>query len=335
MKKEELLKALEIVKPGLTNRDIIEQSNSFAFVNGRVVTYNDEISLSHPVEGLTITGAVKAEELHQLLRKIKKDEVEIVVTDKEITLTAGRAKAGLTLQQEIKLPIEAIGTHGDWQKIPEDFMKALKFAMAACGHDSSQAVLTCVHVNENGFVEGSDNYRVTRYKLAKKLSVGSFLIPATSVKEVIKINPTEIAEGEGWIHFRTASDTILSCRILGDAYPDTAPFLKVKGTEITFPKTIKDILDRAAVFAKQSDAVNEEVAVTLDNKRITLGSQSETGWYNEEANSSYEGEKVEFSIVPYLLRDILDETQVCLYNGSMLKFTGECWEYATAIIEKS
>jgi DNA polymerase III sliding clamp (beta) subunit (PCNA family) len=334
MKKEELLKALEIVKPGLTNKDVIEQANSFAFVEGRVVTYNDEISLSHPVEGLTITGAIKAEELHQLLRKIKKDDIEIVISDKAIILTAGKAKAELTLQQEIKLPIKAIGERGEWLKLPEDFIKPLRFAMAACSHDSSQPVLTCVHVNQKGFVEGSDNYRVTRYTLAKKLPVKTFLIPATSVREVIKITPIEIAEGDGWIHFRTAADTVLSCRILEDAYPDTTQFLNVEGVEIVFPKTIKDILDRASVFAKQGDVVNEEVSVTLENKRITLRSQSETGKFEEESNSSYDGEIIEFTIVPYLLRDILSETQVCVYNGSMLKFEGENWKYINAIIEK-
>ena len=63
--KEKLRQALEIVRPGLANKEVIEQATSFAFMDGRVVTYNDEISISHPVEGIEIEGAVKADQLYQ------------------------------------------------------------------------------------------------------------------------------------------------------------------------------------------------------------------------------------------------------------------------------
>jgi len=50
--KNELKNALEIVKPGLANKEIIDQSTSFAFMNDCIVTYNDEISVSHPVKDI-------------------------------------------------------------------------------------------------------------------------------------------------------------------------------------------------------------------------------------------------------------------------------------------
>ncbi len=64
--KKKLQEALEIVKPGLSNNEIIEQTTSFAFIDGRVITYNDELSISCPVEELNVQGAVKAEELYQI-----------------------------------------------------------------------------------------------------------------------------------------------------------------------------------------------------------------------------------------------------------------------------
>ena len=68
--KVELQEALEKVKPGLASRELIEQSTSFAFMGDRVVTYNDEISISHPVKNLDVTGAVKAQTLYAFLNKI-------------------------------------------------------------------------------------------------------------------------------------------------------------------------------------------------------------------------------------------------------------------------
>ena len=150
MNKTDLQNALEIVKPGLANKEMIEQSTSFAFIDGRVVTYNDEISLSHPVEGLEIEGAIQAEQLYKLLSKIKQDEIEVTTENAEIIFQAGKMKAGLTLQQEIKLPLDEISKPGKWKTLPDDFVKYIRMAMQVCSQDMSRPVLTCVHVNEDG-----------------------------------------------------------------------------------------------------------------------------------------------------------------------------------------
>ena len=54
----------------LANRELIEQSTSFAFMKNLVVTYNDEISITHPVEGLNLTGAIKADEFYKKGEKV-------------------------------------------------------------------------------------------------------------------------------------------------------------------------------------------------------------------------------------------------------------------------
>jgi len=191
MNKTNLQTALEIVKPGLAGKEMIEQSTSFAFMEGRVVTYNDEISISHPIEGLKINGAVQAEELYELLSKLKKDEIEITTKGNEIILKSGRTKAGLTLQQEIKLPLEEIGELGKWKPLPEDFLKHIKFAMAACSRDMSRPVLTCVHVSKDGIIEGSDSFRIARCQLKTEMPVKTFLLPASSAIQVIRVEPTK------------------------------------------------------------------------------------------------------------------------------------------------
>jgi len=104
--KSNLQKALEIVKPGLASKELIEQATSFAFINGCVITYNDEISISHPVDGLELEGAIQAEKLYSILTKLKTDEIEVTINDKEIILQSGKSKIGLTLQSEIKLPLD-------------------------------------------------------------------------------------------------------------------------------------------------------------------------------------------------------------------------------------
>lgn len=332
MKKAELLLALEIVKPGLAGKEVIEQSTSFAFMEGRVVTYNDEISISHPVADMEITGAIQASELYLILKKIKQEEIEIEITDSEIQLTAGRVKVGLTLQQEIKLPLEEIGTITKWKTLPEGFLQAMRMAMYSCSANNSEPILTCVHVNQEGFVEGSDGFRVMRTTLAKKFPVPTFLIPAPVVNTLIKLNPVKVSAGDGWVHFKTETETVMSCRVFEESFPNTTELLNVEGLEFTFPRTINEILDRASVFSKsEGGSVQEDVTVILEKNRIKISSQSDTGWFSEEANIKYGEDRLEFNIVPSLLKNILASVLTCSFNGRILKFVGEGWEFITLV----
>lgn len=334
MKKTDLLSALEIVKPGLANKEIIEQSTSFAFMEGRVVTYNDEISIAHPVAGLEITGAIQATELYLILKKIKQEDIEVEIIDSEVILSAGRVKVGLTLQTEIKLPLEEIGSITKWKTLPEEYLQAIKMAMYSCSTNNSEPILTCVHINEEGYIEGSDGFRVMRTTLTSKMPTHTYLIPASVANELIKLNPIKISLGEGWVHFKTEAGTVMSCRVFEENFPGTSELLKVKGKEFTFPKTINQILDRASIFNKQesgSSSLSADVTVVLENNRIKISSQSDTGWFMEEANIRYEEEKIEFNIVPSLLKNILASVLTCKFNGRILKFTGDNWVFITLV----
>lgn len=336
MNKEQLLKALEIVKPGLANREIIEQSTSFAFMEGRVVTYNDEISLSHPVEVVELKGAVQADELYQFLRKVKADKDGNIVLEQEkneIRITSGRAKAGLSLQAKIRLPLDEIDDIDTWYELPEDFLTALKFAAGACDRGTSNPKLTCVHVNAEGYVEGCNNIRFVRYTVNEDgFPMDTFLVPAQSAMEVLKIKPLSIAKSESWVHFRNEEDTVMSCRIFEDTYPDATDILKAEGITISLPKTMGEILERAAVFSKRESILDEEVSVMLKKNRIHIHSQSETGWFKEDANMRFSEDPVSFSIVPSLLKDILSETQSCEVAEDRLIFQGAGWKYVISLI---
>lgn len=332
MKKQDLISALEVVKPGLAVKELIEQSTSFAFVNGRVVTYNDEISISHPVEGLEITGAIQASALYEILRKLKQEEIQVTVTDTEVLLTAGKVKVGLILQTEIKLPITEIGEIKKWKALPKGFKRALQMAMFSCSTNSTEPVLTCVHVNQT-IVEGTDGFRLYQATLDEACPVKEFLIPSTSAGTLLKFEPNKISMTAGWVHFMSdKTGAILSCRTFADKYPNVEHIVNAKGKKITFPRSISAILDRASVFGKHSASVtDEEVHVILENNRIKISAKSDSGWFSETANVEYEGDKLEFNIMPSLLKGILSDTTTCIYNGLVLKFSGEGWLFVTLL----
>ena len=330
--KSDLLGALEIVKPGLANREIIEQVTSFAFINGMVVTYNDRISIAHPVPGLELEGAVVADNLYKFLSKIKDEEIELEVEGNEIIITSGRSKAGLTLQSEIKLPLKReLETKAKWKDLPENFVEGMKFVMSACSKDMSMPIYTAVHVNKEGYVEGTDRYRIAHFELSSEMPVETFLLPATSAVEVVKLQPTKIAEGGGWMHFQTEEGTIISCRIYAEEFPSSKAFLKMEGAKLILPKTVEEVLDRAMIFAKRDHLLDESVDITVSNNRLKVSAKAEAGWFKEETNMRYEGDPIMFSIAPYLLKGILSKTQGCEITSNKLKFEGEGWKYITTL----
>jgi len=334
MKKSELLKALEIVKPGLANKEIVEQSTSFAFINNRVVTYNDELSISHPVKGLdTFSGAIRAEEFYQLLARLKKDELTITSEGNEVQMSAGRAKASFRLESEIKLPLKSLNEQGEWHDLPETFNRHIGFTSRVCSSDFSRPILTCVNIRQDGKIEASDGYRIVRCT-GDELPLEDFLLPGTLAQQVKKQKPFQIAKGgEGWIHFRTQDETIISCRIFNEKYPNVDHLVNMEGEKLTFPKTITGLIDRAEIFSKKDHYLDEVVLISIGKKRITVQSASDVGSYEEEANMRYKGPDLNFSITPGLFKDILEVTQDCVYSENRIKFEGDDWVYVGMLRE--
>lgn len=333
IEKAQLIRALEIVKPGLSNKEMIEQATSFAFMGGRVVTYNDEISISHPVAEMDITGAVKADELYQLLGKIKQKEVSFEMDDNEVRITAGKARAGITLQQEIRLPLDEIGETGKWKRVPKNLKDAMRFAMFSCGRDMSRPVLTCLHVT-GSHVESCDNFRLTRSALESELPVKEFLIPASSVKDLLNYDFIAVAEGTGWIHFKTKESTVFSCRVFEDEYPKVDGLLKVSGHSFAFPASLDEALKRAAVFSKRDSVIDEKVVVSIQKSVLKIRSEDESGWFEEDVALAADSkvDDVEFAINPGFLSDMLARQTTCELAKDRMKFIGEGWEHVVMLL---
>ena len=328
----ELLDALAIVKPGLANIELIEQSTSFAFFGDKVVTYNDELSISHPITGLDITGAVRAEELFQLLSRIKQEEVSIQTTENELKIKAGNSLAALTLAAEITLPLEEVEAEKGWRTLPEEFTDNLMFVKDSASRDMSRRVLTCVHVTKQ-YMECSDSFQLIRLYQAG-WPFGDFLIPAETVVEIHKLEPSEVAESNGWLHFRQEKGrTELSVRILEDTYPDASEHLVVSGHELTFPKNMPEILDRVMVFTKKDHSMDEEMEVNLTKGSVIVSGSNDYGRFKEKAKASYKGKGGKFWITPSLLQSILKRSNVCTLGKDKIRFDGNGWEYIAALKE--
>ncbi len=329
-----LQEALEKVKPGLAGKELIEQSTSFCFMGDRVVTYNDEISVSHPVEGIYLTGAVRAKELYEFLGRVKNDEIDLEPNGGQLVITAGRSKAGLVMEAEVRLPIdEEIGEVKEWKNLPDGFTEALAFCYPCCSRDMSRPVFTCVSVGKKE-VQATDTYQAVRYELSDVLPVQPFLIPSSSVKELVKYDVKEIAEGGNWIHFRTDDGTIFSSRTVENEFPETSHIFRVEGKEFVFPQGTEEVLRRAEVFSK-SEIETEKlpvVRVGIENGKMSFRAKNEYGWFEELIEIEYNGKPVLFSIGIEFLQDMLAKLRQCMIGEGKICFSGDNWKHVIAIM---
>jgi DNA polymerase III sliding clamp (beta) subunit (PCNA family) len=279
---------------------------------------------------MNITGAVQASELYNFLGKTKAEDIEVTLADNELKITAGKGRAGLVLNQEIKLPLGEIGGKGKWNPLPEKFTEAVKFVLFTCSRDMSRPKLTCVHVRKDGKIETSDGYRITQFQIAE-MPVPAFLLPGSAAQDLVKYPIAHVGRGKGWMHFKTKEDTVFSCRTFEDEFVATEPHITFEGLELKFPQATGEILERAAVFAKRDHFLDESVTIQIAERKLTIEAKNPYGWFKESSPMQYTGEPRSFVMNPQFLKDIIGKLRTCILKDIAIRFAGEEWVYVSAL----
>ena len=330
-----LLECLKSVKPGLSNKLILEQSTSFVFQEGQVITFNDEIAVHAPmVDGWEFTGAVPAKELLAILERFKGEEVEITSpTDKELLLKSGKSRSGIKLESTISLPTGELKIPTEWKKLPEDFRTGISCCIPSASRSLQQPILTTLHVTGE-FVESTDTNRLSRFWWGENSELGDgFLLPVETAVSLARFDMDSFWEEDGWAHFKNKSDAVFSCRTVSGDYMDLGPFLDIEEVGVLeFPEGLNDMLNRAGVFLSGAETENT-VEVSIDTKGILLvRGEGEYGWYEESCRATWKGkEGVKFSIHPAHLAAILNNSKSASISESRIKFVTEQFTHVVAM----
>jgi len=319
--REELLQKLESCVPAVDKKATIEQSDCFIFQGGRIIAFNDEISASCESPLGEISGAVKADELVQILRKLTDDQVSIETREGELLLkTKTKKRSGIAMEAEVVLAVDSIEEPGEWKALPEDFCEGIQVVQNCAGKDESHFVLTCVHITKD-FVEACDNAQVTRYPLSIELE-SPCLIRRDSIKHVAQLGVSEFSEGVNWLHLRNAQGLRLSCRRYAEDFPDLTEILNQSGTKTVLPGGLAEACDKASVFSAGTPDDNQ-VEVSLKDGNLKLRGQGAHGWYEERSKVTYQGPALKFLIDPKLLTELVKRTSECeIGEGKMIIDSG-------------
>lgn len=325
--REELLKELESITPGLSAKEIIEQSSCFIFKDKKVMTYNDEIACSHS-SCLSIEGAVQAIPLLAILRKLGEDTVDVTTTKEELLIEGKKRKAGIRMEAEILLPVETIEQPKEWKVIPDDFAEAVHIIQECAGKDETQFNMTCIHIHPK-WVEACDSFQAARYRIDTNISE-STLIRRESLKHIITLGMTEFSETKTWIHFRNSTGLILSCRRYIEEYPDISKLFKQKGEKAFLPKGLKEAAERASIFSAENIEDNQ-VTIELKENKLKITGRGTSGWYKEIKKIKYSGATLSFTISPILLMELVQKYNDCEISSTILKIDGKKFRYITAL----
>jgi DNA polymerase III sliding clamp (beta) subunit (PCNA family) len=331
--KNELIKALDVIKPGLSNSESLEQSTSFAFIEDHIVTYNDSISISIPFES-GIQGAVSAKELYNFLHKLADDALNMSVSDGELKISVSKKeKAGIKIIKKIELPLDEIKSDQKWQKIPKNLIAALHFCSFSTSKDLKNPLLSCIHV-DGGTVESTDNFRATSYILDGAVKK-EFLIPAAAVKFLKDFKATKYNATKSWVNFISKEKAIFSCRVFTQEYPNISKILKSRGKKVEFPDGIKDAIEKAVVFCeKEEGTTGTMIDVTLKKNLIMIKGRGSAGWYTNKTKTKYIGDSFTFSISSDFFLDMLKITNHCFLDkdSKKLSFGTKEWSHIVLLM---
>ncbi len=315
IKREELLAKLESVKAGLASQEIIEQTCSFIFHEGRLITYNDALTVSTDLVA-DFEGAVKAKELLQYLSKSKKKELDIGIKDGQFRLRSRGARVGVPIEDEIKIPLNEIETPTKWDPLPKDFAKGLGLCRHTTSNDATREILMCVNVSGQ-LMSSTDTYRMTQYGMTGKVPK-KFNVLTSVAKQVAALKPTHYAINGGWLCFKK-DDLIFSTRMPEATFPKISQYMTVEGTTVDLPVELVDILGRAKIFAEGEFAQDTSVTVSLKKNTLYVRGEGISGWVEEKESVKYDGPSFSFATNPdFLIESIQLRPKVVIGENAML-----------------
>ena len=286
----EILTALGKALPGIeSGNSLIEGADTFVFDGkGTVRSYNDTISVSvTSVALMGLVGAVKAQDLFKVLKRVSESDIQFEIEDDKWKIKSGRGRSKLTrFADNLSQFLECVDTdRTEWVPLPSDFLDALRL----CYISGNKAQKRGCYV-ENNILFSTDNQVLNRYVFAPEIPVGDLYLDDPAVHEIIKLGAfTSVNIGQGWIHFKTEDDVILSAKLKDRTdYPvegirsyyqnvdEAVPAIKT-----TLPAGIQFSADRVSIFSEEVEKATV-AEITLSAEGIHLQSYRVSGGQEED-----------------------------------------------------
>lgn len=264
-----LLEALNIIKPALAQKPLIEELVHVWFDGKKVMAYNDaEMGIQAPLI-TPFMGGMNGALMIGLLSASRAKEVSVEEIEDGMNLKAGRLKADLSL-----LPLDRIEAVWQFPKInknncftlSDDLLEAIKFVLVSVGKNTevpetlgitfyfNKAYISLYTSNSKTMAHAE----VDRPKDMQKSVKGRVILPTTFCEMLLRV------KGEGDIALDVREDCVI-------AKSEEGVMIYARVIECPEPKPFPDIVSAASTHDDvQEFPIPEQVAYSLDQIDVIL-----------------------------------------------------------------
>jgi len=314
IKQKNLKKILTILKPGAT-KTTGSQAGCITFRKDTVTAESPFFSVSCPLKS-DIEGSYDLANLLKIVGQIKvSTEVEIKKTEKtlSLTVTEGEKKLQFAVKAQWEAPTSSLPVPNDkeWDDIPNGFTNGLADTFPIAKKSSSPSDHShCVYITPTHFA-ATDGSRVV-LRLVKNHLSSTVILPANSIKELLKINPTQYAQIGPHVFFRNTEGVVYSLSAFLDQFPEIAHLFKVKlGPEIITSNAFKEIVQTANSMEAQ------RIDLHFKGSKVTLLSVTQNGPIKGVCPVDYKGPDFNVKLRPGYLLDGLQYTNIIRFSSDL------------------
>lgn len=324
-----LLNRLNEARIGLsTGEEETEQSNTFAFQNGKLTTFNGRImvTVDSPLEFDVI---VNAKDLLDLMTKLPDDEIQIDIVGNELVIKGEERSYGITVETENNMPLHEISSPSEWHRLKEDVLQHMIQGARICSKEEDAYLTKMVHISGDK-IEASDNDRFYMAEIPTGFPE-EVLIEADIILQLKGLELIKVSLAEGWVYFKTSSNAIIAVRTTLDEYmSEIDSIMEMKNSQkVLLPQNLKEIIERSQTFTTQD--ADARITIHIENGMLILTARKETGWAKEKKRLAYKGTPLTFSIPPKFLIEMLERTREVMVGDYKMKMTTEKIQFVVTL----
>ena len=256
MNTKELLETIQKVIPAVDSKSVVAQTDHLIFGDNLLSAYNGKIAISTPIE-LSISCSVPANDLLNVIKSIKDEEVDLSVEEGLLHLISNDTRATISTEVEEEAALQAILAFNlddlfdnKGEHVPENFISCLELCIYSASRNADDIKnLNCILIDGESMYAG-DGYRATEAYL--EFSMDRVLIPLSSAVQLAKFDPTHYIITDGWMHLINNDDSVFSLRVVNGDFPDIAKFIDSFKADVSviLPDEIKDVVSSLGVIAE-------------------------------------------------------------------------------------
>lgn len=340
--REDLMDVLNLVRPGLSQKEIIEQSNHFIFNKTEILAYNDELLISYPFD-IELQCTVDASLFLKLLSKMATETISIELKKGLLECWNNKTSAHIPIVEESEIfeyikNVTKETEKADWHRLSADFIEGLRLCAFSADTDRQRGTLTCVRIEGKNVMSGSKQ-RVSWYEMDKEVPE-DFYIEATLIQELSRCEDiTSYMLSKAWAHFKSEGGTTFSARRVIPL--DLLSFKEAfegfdVGVRIRIPADLRDSIETVNLVNEGEQSVDKLVTLMIDENKITCKAETTKGAILEEVdfdkNKKPQIEKnFSLQIRPDFLVDVLEKATFMYVGDSHVLFKRQAFQHIAGL----